>query len=415
MSIRILNQSSSQLQQLKNVIGQHRRFSASTGLKSDFTHAIIGAGVIGLATARQLQGRDGASTVLIEKHGAVGTETSSRNSEVIHAGLYYGPDSLKTELCIKGREMLYELCQKQDIPHRNLGKWVVAQDEEEFREIEKVHEFSKQMGVPTRFLSPEEGKRREPDVQAKAGILESTTTGIVDSHTYMQYLLGDFEDRGGITALNSSVTRILPQQNGSSGWEIWTKSTSKNGGEEEETCITADTIVNAAGLYAVGLSNSILPKDRHIEPFYAKGTYYSYALSTPKAKTLIYPAPRPGHGGLGTHLTMDLGGRIRFGPDVQWTDSPTDYEASDEHLEAALAEITRYFPGIDRNAVALDYVGIRPKLSRSSAVVSGKNFNDFYIKKEHGFEGFVNLMGIESPGLTSSLAIAERVEDLLYR
>jgi 2-hydroxyglutarate dehydrogenase len=402
-----------QLRCFGRVIGQ-RHFSISASRRSDFTHAVIGAGVVGLAAARRLQSRSGTSTVLIEKHGAVGTETSSRNSEVIHAGLYYGPDSLKTELCLRGKEMLYELCRKQDIPHRNTGKWIVAQDEKEFGELEKVHEFSKQIGVPTRFLSPEEGKEREPDVQAKTGILESTTTGIVDSHSLMQYLLGDFEDREGITALSSSVVRVIPKQNGSAGWEIWTKSSSGNDAEEEETCITADTIVNAAGLYAVGLSNSILPEDRHIEPFYAKGTYYSYSLSQPKAKTLIYPAPREGHGGLGTHLTMDMGGRIRFGPDVQWTDSPTDYAASDKHLEAALEEIMRYFPGIDRNAVALDYVGIRPKLSNSSAVASGKNFKDFYIKKEDGFEGFVNLMGIESPGLTSSLAIAERVEKLLY-
>ncbi|KAF2668796.1 L-2-hydroxyglutarate dehydrogenase mitochondrial precursor [Microthyrium microscopicum] len=392
-----------------------RLFSTTLSQKSDFAHAVIGAGVVGIAAARQLQGRTGASTVLIEKHDAVGTETSSRNSEVIHAALYYGADSLKTKLCIRGRQELYKLCKEQGIPHRNTGKWVVAQNDTEFKELEKILDFSKQVGVPTHFLSKEEGKRREPDVQATAGILESPTTGIVDSHALMQYLLGDFEERGGVTALNSAITRVVPKQNGSGGWEIWTKSSATGADGGEESCITADTIVNSAGLYAVPLSNSILPEDRHITPYYAKGTYYSYTLSRPKTSTLIYPAPVPGHGGLGTHLTLDLGGRIRFGPDIQWVDSPTDYAASDEHLEAALADISRYLPTIDKSAITLDYTGIRPKLTRTSAIIAGQNFKDFIIRKEEGFEGFVNLLGIESPGLTSSLAIAEMVEELLCR
>jgi len=349
----------------------------------------------------------------------VGTETSSRNSEVIHAGLYYGPDSLKTKLCIRGKELLYDLCRKQEIPHRNTGKWIVAQDEEQFEKLQKVHEHSKHINVPTRFVSVEDGKQREPDVQAKAGILESPTTGIIDSHTYMQYLLGSFEDREGITALSSRVTRIVPRNNGADGWEIWTRSAALPEDDEEagdeETCITAETIINSAGLYAVPLSNMILPKERHIQPHYAKGTYYSYSSSRPKTKTLIYPAPVPGHGGLGTHLTLDMGGRIRFGPDLQWINSPTDYVASDEHLVAAIEEIKQYLPGIDTSSIAVDYCGIRPKLSGSGANIAGKGFQDFLIRKEHGFTGFVNLLGVESPGLTCSLAIAEMVEELLYK
>jgi 2-hydroxyglutarate dehydrogenase len=400
---------------------QHRRFfSTSIANKADFTHAVIGGGAVGLAISRQLQARGGASTILIEQHGAVGTETSSRNSEVIHAGLYYGLNSLKTELCIRGRIMLYHLCEQQKIPYRNTGKLVVAQNEAEWAVLKKIQEFSQEIEVPTSLISSEEVKIREPAVQAKAGALSSPTTGILDSHSYMQFLHGDFEDHGGVTAFRCTVTRIVPRNNGANGWEVWTKPTSTSGehgqrqDSTEETCIIADTLINSAGLYAVPLSNSILPKDRHIKPYYAKGSYYSYSASKPRVETLIYPAPKQGHAGLGTHLTLDMGNRIRFGPDVEWVDSPTDYSVSDKHLAAALDDICEYLPGIDRDSVALDYAGIRPKMDKASAVASGKGFKDFYIKKEDGFHGFVNLMGIESPGLTSSLAIAEFVEKLLH-
>jgi 2-hydroxyglutarate dehydrogenase len=316
--------------------------------------------------------------------------------------------------------MLYDLCKKQHIPHKNCGKWIVAQDEEQLSAIEKVHEFSKIVNVPTKFISLEEGKRREPDVRARTGILESPTTGILDSHTYMQFLLGDFEDRGGVTALKSQVTKIIPIKNGAEGWEIWTRSnesfndSSQDIGAEDETRITASTLINSAGLYAVPLYNSVVPEERQLTPFYAKGNYYSYSPSHPRPKILVYPAPIPGHAGLGTHLTLDMSGRVRFGPDVQWIDSPTDYASSDAHLEAALEDITDYLPDIDKSAVGLDYVGIRPKLGNMSAVVVGKGFQDFIIRKEEGFKNWINLLGIESPGLTSSLAIAEMVDELAY-
>lgn len=391
-------------------LNMRRGFCSSTRRDADFTHAVVGGGVVGLAIARQLQGHEGASTVLIERHGSVGTETSSRNSEVIHAGLYYGPDSQKTALCIKGKSMLYELCATHSIPHRNTGKWIVAQDDTQLKSLEGIHDFAKQFGVPTRFLSKEEAHQREPDVHAEAGILESSSTGIVDSHSLMQYLEGDFSDRGGICAFKSPVTHISPLDSGRAGWQITTVTPSG-----EETTITAETLINSAGLAAIPFSNMILPKDRHRKPFYAKGTYYSYALSRPKPSTLVYPAPIPGHGGLGTHLTLDMGGRIRFGPDVEWTDDPSDYAPNPANLAAALDDIQSYLPGIDREAIALDYVGIRPKLGKASATSGGKGFVDFWIEKEEGFEGFVNLLGIESPGLTSCLAIAEKVEGLLYK
>jgi 2-hydroxyglutarate dehydrogenase len=386
-----------------------RSFSTSTNRESDFTHAVIGGGVVGLAIARKLQARDGASTVLIEKHGSVGTETSSRNSEVIHAGLYYGNDSLKTKLCLKGKDMLYELCKRHSIPHHNLGKWIVAQDDVQMDALQKVHDFAKSIGVPIHFITKEEAKEREPDVRCEAGVLESPSTGIVDSHGLMQYLQGDFEDKGGICAFRSPVTSITPLDSGRSGWEITTTSP-----DNETSTITADTLINSAGLFAVQINNMILPKDRHKKAFYAKGSYFSYSASKPKPSTLVYPAPVPGHGGLGTHLTLDMGGRIRFGPDVEWTDSPTDYAPNTKSMKQAMDDIQTYLPGVDRDAIQPDYVGIRPKLGKLAAT-SGKDFQDFYIKKEDGFEGFVNLLAIESPGLTSSLAIAEEVEELLYR
>jgi 2-hydroxyglutarate dehydrogenase len=386
-----------------------RTFSTSIKRESDFTHAVIGGGVVGLAIARKLQARDGVSTVLIEKHGSVGTETSSRNSEVIHAGLYYGSDSLKTKLCLKGKEMLYSLCKEHSIPHRNTGKWIVAQDAIQMDALQKVHEFSSTIGVPTNFLSKAEAQRREPDVRAEAGVLESPSTGIVDSHSLMQYLEGSFEDAGGICAFHSPVTRITPLDAGRSGWEITT--TSPN---NETSSITADVLINSAGLFAIDINNMILPPHRHRKAFYAKGSYFSYSVSTPRPSTLIYPAPIPGHGGLGTHLTLDMSGRIRFGPDVEWTENPTDYTPNTKNLVAAIDDIQAYLPGVQRDAIQPDYVGIRPKLGKSG-VMSGSNFLDFYIKKEEGYEGFVNLLGIESPGLTSCLGIAEEVERLVYR
>ncbi|KAH7072193.1 FAD dependent oxidoreductase [Paraphoma chrysanthemicola] len=384
-----------------------RSFSSTTKRDLDFTHAVIGGGVVGLAIARKLQARDGASTVLIEKHGTVGTETSSRNSEVIHAGLYYGTDSLKTRLCLRGKEMLYDLCEKHSIPHRNTGKWIVAQDATQMDAIQKVHDFAKTIGVPTHFISKDEAKRREPDVRAQAGVLESPSTGIVDSHSLMQFLEGSFTDSGGLCAFHSSVTSISPIP---SGWSITTSSP-----DGSTSSITASTLINSAGLYAVDINNMILPPQRHQKAYYAKGSYFSYSSSRPKPSTLVYPAPVPGHGGLGTHLTLDLSGRIRFGPDVEWTDSPTDYSPNTRNLAAAIADIATYLPGVDRDAIQPDYVGIRPKLGKLSAT-SGKDFQDFVIRKEDGVEGgeFVNLLAIESPGLTSCLAIAEEVEGLLY-
>ncbi|KAL2001960.1 hypothetical protein VTN02DRAFT_938 [Thermoascus thermophilus] len=391
---------------------QRRFFSVTRASGADFTHAVIGAGVVGLAIARELASRDGTSTILLERHGAAGTETSSRNSEVIHAGLYYGKASLKTQLCIQGREMLYDLCARQGIPHRNTKKWIVAQDEAQWEACLRVHEHAQSIGVPTRIVGREEARRREPEVRADGGIVESETTGIVDSHALMTYLQGDFEDRGGDIAFRTAVTRIEPINGGQEGYRIFFAA-SEDGSEHS---ITAETLVNSAGNFACHISNMVLPPARHCTPYYAKGTYFSYAASRPRTSTLIYPAPMPGHGGLGTHLTLDLAGRIRFGPDVEWVDDPDDLKPSPARLPQALPEIQAYLPSVDPAAVGLDYCGIRPKLSPAgSATTAGRGFQDFVIREEEGFPGFVNLLGIESPGLTSSLAIGEMVRNLLHR
>jgi L-2-hydroxyglutarate oxidase LhgO len=331
--------------------------------------------------------------------------------------------------------MMYDLCQKQGISHMNCGKWIVAQDETQMAELQKVYDFAKSMDIPIRWVSKQEAKDREPDVRAEAGVLESSSTGIVDSHSYMQFLQGDFENLGGDLALASSVSRIeAPTSSSNPEWTIWAGSDAppSSGGasssasnidnpDQNQIAVTASTLINSAGLYACAISNMALPPSRHITPYYAKGSYYSYSASFPKPKTLVYPAPVPGHGGLGTHLTLDMSGRIRFGPDVEWVDSPTDLAPTyvAERFEAALKDIETYLPGLQRDAVNLDYAGIRPKLGKLSAVGSGgKGFQDFVIRKEEGFPDeapFVNLLGIESPGLTSSLAIAEEVYEILYR
>lgn len=385
--------------------------------------------MIGLATAQRLAAaRPDTSTLLVERHGQVGTETSSRNSEVIHAGLYYGRDSLKTQLCVRGRGLLYEFCGAHAVPHARTGKWIVAQDAAQREALERLHAFCRDdIGVPTRWVGADEQAREEPAVRALAGVLESPETGIVDSHGLMLALHGLFEDAGGVTALNSPVTRVEPLGGGSgrapgaAGWRV----TVRDPATGEESAVEAETLVNCAGLGAADVSNMIIrsagagldateQEARASRLYYAKGNYFSYGASRPSVRRLIYPMTMPGMGGLGTHLTLDMAGRIRFGPDVEWVDDPADLVVNAARLPLALDAILQYLPDVDVDALAPDYAGIRPKLGRAGAVGHGKGFLDFHIQREHGFEGWVNLLGMESPGLTSCLAIAELVEELLY-
>ncbi|EHA47263.1 L-2-hydroxyglutarate dehydrogenase [Pyricularia oryzae 70-15] len=370
-----------------------RQFSSSSPRQIDYTHAVVGGGVVGLAVCRALSARPGTSTLLLERHSAVGTETSSRNSEVIHAGIYYGQGTLKTELCVRGRGLLYDFCRTRSVPHRQTGKWIVAQDETQREALGRIYEHAGRpgIGVPLRWVGREEARRREPDVRAEAGVLESPETGIVDSHALMLALQGEFEENGGDVALLSRVVSVEPL-GGGRGWSLAVRS------NDETTTITAETVINAAGLGAVDLHNMIVPSARHLRMFYAKGNYFSYGASRPRVGTLVYPAPP-----------------TWFGPDVEWVDSPNDLAVNSARLPEAIAEIKQYLPGVDEQALTPDYAGIRPKLGERGAVVSGSGFLDFVIRKEDGFEGWINLLGIESPGLTSSLAIAEEVERLLYR
>ena len=307
---------------------------------------------------------------------------------------------------------MYDLCEKQNIPYRNSKKWVLSQNSDQHQELVKTHEFAKSIGVPTHFITLSEAYAREPEVRAKEAVLESPTTGIVDSHAYMSYLESDFMSKGGDLACQTSVESVEPLNSGLGGWKIGTKSATCS----DVDWITAETFVNSAGLAAVPLSNSILPASRHVTPYYAKGSYYSYSAPRPHPNTLIYPAPTSGAAGLGTHLTLDMTGAIRFGPDVEWIDDPNDLSVNEGRLPAALNEIETYLPSIQREKVHLDYSGIRPKLGKGGAVWKGNGdgFLDFIVRKEEGFEGFVNLLGIESPGLTSSLAIANMVDGLLH-
>lgn len=341
-------------------------------------------------------------------------ETSSRNSEVIHAGIYYGTSSLKGDMCIRGKELLYEFCKKHDVPFRQTGKWIVAQDDAQYQSLEKIHATCQQLGVPTRWVSQEEVARDGEGIKADAGVLESPTTGIVDSHGLMLALQGLLEESGGMAVFNSPVTAVKPLGGGScgsQGWEIEVKDVSSG----EVSTISAETIVNAAGLGAIDIHNMIAPPERHMKLYYAKGNYFSYSSSKPSISRLIYPAPAPGAGGLGTHLTLDLAGRIRFGPDVEWVDDPNDLVANGKQLSLAIQDIKKYLPAVDESCIDTDYAGIRPKLARGGGGVEGKGFLDFIIRKEEGFEGWVNLLGIESPGLTASLAIGDEVDRLMYR
>jgi len=310
--------------------------------------------------------------------------------------------------------MMYDLCAKRGIPHRNTRKWILAQDDQQMGELEKVHQFASSIGVPTRFLSPREIQEREPEVRAEAGVLESESTGIVDSHALMAFLEGDYEERGGDIVFHTAVTNIEPIHHGEAGYRIHTRRPDQAQPSSDDV-IEVETVINSAGLGAIAINNLVMPPDRQRTPYFAKGSYFSYSAARPKPKTLLYPAPVPGHGGLGTHLTLDMAGRIRFGPDLEWVDDPTDLTPNPARLSEALDMIQTYLPTIDRAAVDLDYCGMRPKLGHTSGTF-GSTFADFYIceERDHGFPGFVNLLGIESPGLTSSLAIAEFVDEILY-
>lgn len=364
---------------------------------SDIDAIVIGAGVIGLAVARSLA-MSGRSVIVLEKADAIGTETSSRNSEVIHAGIYYPKDSLKARYCVEGRRKLYAYCDAHNVPYRRSGKLIVATDEEETQAIVALKAKAEANGVEDLVLiSGEEAMRMEGALFATAA-LHSPVTGILDSHSYMLSLRGDAEEHGAAFAFLTPFEKA--EWNG-------THFTVYAGGAEPMT-VTCDILINAAGLHASRFARLIAGLDqKHIpETLYAKGNYFSLASRAPFTH-LIYPAPHT-HG-LGVHLTLDLAGQARFGPDVEWV-STLDYEVDPKRGLGFDAAIRRYWPTLPENALLPSYSGIRPKISGPNDPAP-----DFRIDgaELHGIQGLVNLFGIESPGLTSSLAIADAVMDKL--
>ncbi len=358
---------------------------------------VIGAGVVGLAIGRQaaLAGHD---VIIAEAEGHIGSGTSSRNSEVIHAGLYYPTGSLRQRHCARSRRLLYAYCASHGIPHRKVGKLVVIGKDEDRPSLETLYAQATRNGVEgLRMLEGAEAMRMEPALSCVAAF-HSPETGIIDSHRYMLALQGDLEDRGGVLAFNTPVERIARVP---AGWEVWF------GGREPGT-LTVDAVVNSAGhgAQAVGRATEGYPADRVPPLVLAKGNYFAYA-GRPVFTRLIYPAPVPG--GLGTHVTLDLAGRMRFGPDVEWIDH-YDYAVDPRRAETFYKAIRSYWPGLPDNALAADYAGIRPKLTGP-----GEPAADFVIDTPaaHGIPRLVHLFGIESPGLTASLSMAEQVIESL--
>lgn len=354
---------------------------------------VIGAGVVGLAVARACA-LARLETLALEAESAIGTATSARSSEVIHAGLYYPRGSLKARLCVQGRQALYDYCASHGVAHQRRGKLIVATRDEQIGALERIGAAAAANGVhDLRRLDAAQARAREPALRCVAA-LESPSTGIIDSHGLMLALLGDLESAGGLVAVRSPVLsgRILAD-----GILL------RVGGDEPMELI-ARRVVNCAGLHAQAVAAALdgLPPDSIPAGRYAKGNYYALSGKAPFSR-LIYPVPEPG--GLGVHLTLDLGGQARFGPDVEWIDA-IDYTVDPARADGFYAAIRRYWPDLRDGALRPDYAGIRPKL----AVPAGQDA-DFLIQdaRTHGVPGLVNLYGIESPGLTACLAIADEV------
>lgn len=365
---------------------------------------VIGAGVVGLAVGRALA-LAGREVVVLEQANAIGSGVSSRNSEVIHAGLYYAPGSHKARLCVRGKALMYAFSAERGFDTRACGKLVVATDPSQLAGLDALAHKATANGVPVQRFTAAEARAMEPELQCLAA-LWSPTTGIVDSHGLMLALQGDLEHAGGVVALESAV---VGAQATAEGWVLQVAAT----GESQPTELGARIVVNAAGLGACAVAALLLGADSpHVpQAHYAKGSYYSLAGRVPFQR-LIYPAPQDAW--LGVHLTLDLGGQAKFGPDLEWLDTQDpatiDYQVDLRRADGFYAEVRRYWPGLPDGALQPSYSGVRPKIHRP-----GEPAPDFRIDgpAQHGHRGLVNLLGIESPGLTSAMAIAEHVAALL--
>ena len=360
----------------------------------DVECVVVGAGVVGLAVARALAVA-GREVVVLEAEGQIGSHTSSRNSEVIHAGIYYPAGSTKARLCVRGRELLYRYCEARGVPHRRIGKVIVASDAAQVPELDGIDAAARRNGVDDlRPLDAAALARLEPELRAVAGLM-SPSTGIIDSHALMLSYQGEAEDHGAVVAYRSALAAARPV---AGGLEIEVES----GGERHR--LRTGLLINAAGLFAGEVARRIegLDAAHRREVYYCKGNYFGVSGRVPFGR-LIYPVPE--RDGLGVHLTLDLGGRGRFGPDTEWIDG-LDYGLIPERARPFYEAVRRYWPGLRDGALVPDYTGIRPKL-----FPKGGPQTDFVIDgpQSHGVAGLVNLFGIESPGLTASLAIAEEV------
>ena len=357
---------------------------------------VIGAGVVGLAIARRMA-MAGREVVVLEAAEGIGTVTSSRNSEVIHAGIYYRAGSLMAQMCVSGKRALYGYCADHGIPHRNCGKLIVATTPKETEKLQSIKAHAQANGVDDlRALSGAEARALEPALNCDAALL-SPSTGIIDSHAFMLAMLGDAESAGAAFAFHAPLLRakVTPR-----GFEL------DVGGDAPMT-IESRLLINAAGLAATTVARAIegMPIARIPPSYLAKGNYFSCGVRAPFSH-LIYPVPEPG--GLGVHLTLDLAGQARFGPDVEWVDT-LDYAVDPARAERFYPAIRRYWPTLPDGALMPSYSGIRPKIVPPAVAVQ-----DFMIEgpRDHGVAGLINLFGIESPGLTSSLALADYVAEI---
>jgi len=355
---------------------------------------VVGAGVVGLAVARALA-LAGREVVVLEQAEAIGTATSSRNSEVIHAGLYYAPGSLKARLCVAGKHALYAYCRERGIAYRNCGKLIVATSAAQIAELERIRAQAAANGVTDlRMLDRDEAQHMEPALECVAA-LHSPSTGIVDSHGLMLALQGDAEAAGASVVLHSPLLGARLAGDGTVEVDV---------GGRDPLAVRARLFVNCAGLDAPRVAASIagFPPSRVPQAWLAKGSYFTLGTRAPFSR-LVYPVPEPG--GLGVHLTLDLAGEARFGPDVEWV-TAIDYRVDPRRADAFYGAIRRYWPALPDGALRPAYAGIRPKIAGP-----GMPAADFVIEgpREHGMPGVVNLFGIESPGLTAALAIADEV------
>lgn len=359
---------------------------------------VVGAGVVGLAIARALalQGRE---VIVLEAEEAIGTHTSSRNSEVIHAGIYYPAGSLKAKLCVEGKKALYAYCAGRGVPFVNCGKLIVACSEAEMAGLEKIRKQALANGVDDlTFVDPGVVRQMEPEVQC-LGALQSPSTGIIDSHSLMVAYQGEAEAGGTMIAFHSPVE----------GGRVTADGVELAVGGENPMRLHCRTLVNSAGLGAPALGAALegFPRDHVPKGYLCKGNYFTLSGVKSPFRRLIYPAPE--QAGLGVHVTIDMGGQARFGPDVEWVDT-MDYNVDPKRSQSFYAAIRRYWPGLPDGALAPGYAGMRPKLQKP-----GEPARDFMIEgpRDHGVPGVVQLFGIESPGLTASLAIADLVIEKL--